>query len=113
MMKPHKLQKELDLLKRAFEAAEQATQNYLNEHPNDWYPCGFAWVKIRPARGRLVSALKEQQIGRTNEFEGGYDVWNPSNNSTQAMYAKEAGALAFAKVLREDGIKCSTHTRVD
>lgn len=97
----------------AFEAAAVATQKYLDENPGQWYPCGFAWVKIKPARGKLVSYLKEEKLGRTDEFEGGFSVWNPSGNHTQWMDAKRAGAVAFAEVLKKHGINAFAQTRID
>jgi hypothetical protein len=87
----------------AFEAASLATAKTIKDNPDVWYPCGFAWVKIRPARGAFVNYLKEKQIGRLSDM-GGWDIWNPSNNATQWMTAKEEGARAFAKVLREHNI---------
>jgi hypothetical protein len=40
-------------------------------------------------------------------------VWNPSGNHTQDMYAKEAGAEAYAEVLNANGIKAYVDTRMD
>jgi hypothetical protein len=97
----------------AQEAAALATQTYLDENGGDNYPCGFAWVNIKPARGPLVKLLKEKKIGRTDDYYGGYSIWNPSGNSCQNMYAKEAGARAFAGKIKELGIKISVNTRLD
>lgn len=96
----------------AFSAATNAAAKMIKDNPDVWYPCGFAWCKIRPARGAFVNYLKEKQIGRLSDG-GGWDIWNPSNNSTQWMPAKEEGARAFAKVLREHNIKCTAHSRMD
>lgn len=73
--------------------------------------CGFAWVKIRPARGKFVNWLKENGIGRTNSFEGGYDIWISAYN--QSMQKKETYACAFAKVLVANGIKAYGQSRMD
>lgn len=101
-----------EISKNAFNAAKLATKKYLQENPH-WYPCGFAWVRIRPARGKFVAYLKEQKLGSVDGYEGGFVVYNPSNDSTQAMYAKLAGAQAFAEVLRANGIKASAESRID
>lgn len=93
--------------------ARAATQKYLDEHPGEWYPCGFAWVNIKPARGPLVKMLKALQIGSTDSYNGGYTVWNPSDNPTQSMEAKAAGARAFAKVLVDAGFNATIGTRID
>ena len=100
-MKPHKLQAEFDIIKEACEAAAAAAKKMIDDNPTQWYPCGFSWVKIRPARGRLIEALKELQLGRTDDFEGGFQVYNPSKNHTQWMDAKMAGSRAFVEVLKK------------
>lgn len=101
------------ILNEARAAAHEAAASHIDKHPNTWYPCGFAWVNIKPARGKLVDLLKLMGMGYTDTFLGGYTVWNPSENSTQWMDAKEEGAKAFAFVLRTHGIKCSVGTRMD
>jgi hypothetical protein len=82
------------IIDEAFAAASVATTNYLASAVSE-YPCGFAWVNIRPARGPLVAALKELQLGRTDDYQGGFSVRNPSKNCTQSMDATQAGAVAF------------------
>jgi hypothetical protein len=100
-MKPKNYSIENAVLDEAFDAAAAATIRYLNSHPDQWYPCGFSWVKIKPARGRLVEALKEQGLGKTDEFEGGFQVYNPGKNFTQCMDAKYEGSKAFVEVLKK------------
>jgi len=99
----------------AFDAAARATDEYDKTH--DWFPCGFAWVKIRPARGPLVKYLVDHKLGWVDTFSGGLTVYNPSGSSTQSMNAKIQGAKAFAKVLQESGIlgKCDVkvESRID
>lgn len=73
--------------------------------------CGFAWVKIRPARGNFVRWLKEKKIGRANSFEGSYDIWISDYN--QSMQKKEVYADAFARVLVKKGIKAYCQSRMD
>jgi hypothetical protein len=97
----YKYQKELDVFREAELAAETATQQMIDENPGTWYPCGFSWVKIRPARGRFVEMCKQQDVGRTDDFEGGFQIYNPSHNSTQWMDAKMAGSRAFVAVLKK------------
>lgn len=100
------------ILTEAHSAAVAATAATVNANPDQWYPCGFAWVRIRPARGAFVNFLKEVGAGYTSE-EGGYVVYNPSNNVTQRMDAKMVGAEAFAKVLRDAGINARAECRMD
>lgn len=73
--------------------------------------CGFAWVNISPARGKFVAFLKAQGIGRTNSYEGGYDI--SVREFGQSLERKEAYARAFADVLRENGIKAYACSRMD
>lgn len=98
---------------KATEAAVAATAKYLADHPNDWFPCGFAWVTITPARGKFVNYLKSIKAGSKSYYRGGWQLWNPSNHATQCMEAKVAGANAYAKVLMESGIKCYADSRMD
>lgn len=112
-MKPYKYQKELDLYNEAVIAAAEAANKMITENGEQWYPCGFAWVKIKPARGRFVSMLKDMNIGRTDTFGGGYSIWNPSGHHTQWMDAKYAGAKAFAEVLKKNGIQATACERMD
>lgn len=106
---------ELDVLAKATRAAQVATAKAIEDNPTVWYPCGFAWVKIRPARGRFVSMCKDQNIGRTDDFEGGYVIYNPSGNSTQWMDAKAEGCRAFVEVMKSHfpEMKISVQTRMD
>jgi hypothetical protein len=73
--------------------------------------CGFAWVKIRPARGKFVKWLKDNRIGRPNSFEGGYDISISDYN--QSLQKKETYATAFAKVLVSKGINAYSQSRMD
>lgn len=100
------------LLIEAFSAAEKATDKHIADNPDVWYPCGFAWVTIKPARGPLVKYLKERKIG-DKAYEGGWTIYNPSKNLTQWMDAKYEGAKAFAKVLTSAGYKCHACSRID
>ena len=103
---------EKEVILKAVSAAQQAAQAHIDANPGVWYPCGFAWVKIRPARGRWITALRELGIG-DKAYDGGYMVYNPSNNHTQWMDAKEVGARAFADALKAHGVSASVGTRID
>lgn len=98
----------------AMEKAAEATQAYLDAHPDQWYPCGFAWVNIRPARGALAKVLKDRKLASPGVY-GGLMVYNPSKNNTQCMDAKEAGARAFVDFMKPlyPTYKISVGTRID
>ena len=101
------------IIEEGLRVAAIAAQAEIDRNPGVWYPCGFAWVKIRPARGIFVKVMKEMGIGRVDEYEGGFSVWNPSQNSTQWMDAKIEGARAFANHLQKHGVKASAYSRMD
>lgn len=73
--------------------------------------CGFAWIKISPARGKFVQWLKQNKIGSTSTYEGGYTIW--CHEFGQSLTRKEAFVQAFAKVLREYGINAYGQSRID
>lgn len=73
--------------------------------------CGFAWVKITPARGAFVTYLKKSGIGRINSYEGGYDI--SVRGYGQSVTRKEEYARAFAGVLQSYGINAYGQSRLD
>jgi hypothetical protein len=97
----------------AFLAAQTAAEAHVNANPGVWYPCGFSWVRFKPARGPIVAHLKSINIGYTDEYNGGYAVYNPSQNPTQWMDAKMVGSRAFADVMKKYGIACQAEERID
>jgi hypothetical protein len=99
-MPAYKYANELAAYTVARQAAVLAAAKLIEENPGQWYPCGFSWVKIRPAKGRFVAMMKDQDIGRTG-MEGGYDIYNPSGNATQWMDAKLAGSKAFVDAIKK------------
>ena len=101
-----------EVVNLALAEASMATDKYLVANPDSWYPCGFASVKIKPARGKLVSYLKAHGIGSVS-YSGGYQIWNPSGSYTQSMNAKVQGADAFVKVLADNGFNAYTEYRLD
>jgi hypothetical protein len=98
------------VIDEALAASDVAISKYLAENKN-WYPCGFAWVKISPARGPLVGALKARNLGRVDSYAGGFSIGVRS--MTQAMLAKEEGCYAMTKVFEKYGVNCSVQTRID
>lgn len=109
-----KYEAEVELFKKASQAARDACNKKLADNPGVWYPCGFAWVVIRPARGKFVKMLKDhdEPIGHP-AYGGGYMIWNPAQSATQWKDALLAGANAFAQVLTEAGLSCTSESRDD
>ena len=92
-------------------AAAKATANWISAH-GDRDCCGFAWVTVREKGStKLGRALKS--VGFKPAYGGGLQLWNPSGNSTQSITAKEEGADAYAKVLKQYGVDAYSGSRMD
>ena len=77
--------------------------------------CGMAWVTIRPARGALVTWLKQKGIGRIGYY-GGWEVrsWQfGAGRYSQSYERAYAAADAAARVLASYGIKAYADGRLD
>lgn len=95
----------------ATSAAQRAEAEFRDRHGEPGY-CGFAWVKVsEKASTKLGRALKT--VGFRKSYNGGLDLWNPGGSGTQSMDIKEAGAEAYAEVLREFGINAYACSRAD
>lgn len=99
------------IVEQAFEAARNAEAEFRGKHGEPFY-CGFAWVNGKPGNSKLAKHLKAK-YGAHKSYYGGIDVWNPGGSMTQSMDIKEAGASAFAKVLREHGFHAYMSSRAD
>jgi len=92
-------------------AAERAEAEFRAKHGEPGY-CGFAWVHVsEKASTKLGRALKN--VGFRKEYGGGLSLWNPGGSFTQSMDIKEAGAQAYADVLRQHGIDAYMSSRAD
>jgi hypothetical protein len=98
-------------------AAKLAVEQFVSRHGEPMY-CGFANVKIRPARGKFVDFLKKVGIG-SNAYRGGwyisyYDIMSDHKwCHTQSMDIKEHGCDAFAEVLNKYGMDAHMESRAD
>ena len=81
--------------------------------------CGFAWVNIRPTnKGNTKAGKEERKVLRAMGFEldwtgKEFQWWNPSGLGVQNIDAKEAGAMAAARVLRDYGFDAYAGSRLD
>ena len=79
--------------------------------------CGFAWVDVYPKNKGNTRAGKEERkllesFGfRKNDYAKTYQLWVSAYN--QSMQKKEAYARAYADVLRENGLKAYSGSRLD
>ena len=107
-----------DMFIDAKKACLKAVDDFVAKHGEPMY-CGFANVKIYPARGRLVKFLKDLGIG-DNGYKGGwrisyYDLMPKGHRygHTQSMDIKEEGCSAFAHALEKYGIEAYMESRAD
>ena len=94
-------------------AARKATQDFLDAN-GDRDCCGFAWVTVY-TDGRSKMGRSLMKAGFKKEYgQPGLQMWNPSGHRTQALTAKEVGAEAAARVLRERlGVEAYSNSRMD
>jgi hypothetical protein len=72
--------------------------------------CGFAWVNVKPATQPFAKWAKKAGLARPSYY-GGYDI--SVREFGQSMTTKEAYAHAYAKVLRDNGVKAYPNSRMD
>ena len=63
--------------------------------------CGFAWVNVWGVRSNSKLGKALQSAGFRKDYTGSLQLWNPSGHCTQSISVKEAGADAYAQVLKE------------
>ena len=62
--------------------------------------CGFAWVNVYGVRSNSKLGKWLQAAGFRKDYTGSLQLWNPSGHITQSISVKEAGAEAYAEVLK-------------
>ena len=107
-----------DMFLNARKIAIKTVDDFVAKHGEPMY-CGFANVKVYPARGRFVSFMKKADIGSSG-YKGGwrisyYDIMPKSHqySHTQSMDIKEVGCDAFADALEKYGIDAFMESRAD
>ncbi len=89
-----------DACNEAAMAARTAAKAFYQQH-GDRDACGFAWVNVWGVRSnsKIGKALLAQ--GFRKDYTGSLCIWNPSGYPTQSISILEAGAEAYAQVLKE------------
>jgi hypothetical protein len=62
--------------------------------------CGFAWVNVYGVRSNSKLGKALISFGFRKDYTGSLQIWNPSGHGTQSISVKEAGAYAYAEVLK-------------
>ncbi len=76
-------------------AAKEALAKY-----GDRDACGFAWVNVYKVRSNSKLGKALQAAGFRKDYTGALCLWNPSKAGVQSVGILEAGAEAYAEVLR-------------
>jgi hypothetical protein len=90
-----------DACNEAAMAARTAAKQAMVALGGDRGACGFAWVNVWGVRSnsKLGNALKA--AGFRKDYTGALSLWNPSKAAVQSLDILEAGAYAYAEVLKE------------
>jgi hypothetical protein len=103
----------VDIHKEATEAAKKAADEMLARFGGDRLMCGFAWVNVTGVKLSTKLGKEFAKCGFTKSYHGGIDLWNPSGSPVQNIDIKEAGAGAYAEVLRKHGFSAYPMSRLD
>ena len=100
----------------AYAAADQYFQTQLGGV--DRYACGFAWVNIYRYNGKKIDGRTKigrmlQAAGVRKDWQGVFQIWNPSKYGCQNVDTLEAGAQAAADVFRKYGFEAYAGSRLD
>jgi hypothetical protein len=94
-----------ELVQDACNAAEMAARVAAKEahlkYGGDRGACGFAWVNVYGVRSNSRLGKTLQSFGFRKDYTGALCLWNPSKAPVQSIDILEAGADAYAKVLRD------------
>ena len=89
-----------DACNEAAQQARTAAKAFQAQH-GDRDCCGFAWVNVWGVRSNSKVGTALQAAGFRKDYTGSLQLWNPSKFPTQSLNILEAGAEAYAQVLRD------------
>jgi len=104
-----------DIVFEAKMVANHKAKEYINNvlKGEDKFPCGFDWVEIFGIKGNTKLGKAMKAAGLEKNYNGAYNIWNPSNVNFQNVDCKEAGAEAAAEVLKKYGFTAYAGSRLD
>lgn len=109
-----------DVVAQAVQEAKNAAADYFENQLGgvDQYACGFAWVNIWGYEGKKIRANSKmgkalQALGFRKNYDGAFQMWNPSKFPCQNVDTLEAGAYAAARVLKSAGFEAYAGSRLD
>ena len=80
--------------------ARAAARDFFEKH-GDRDACGFAWVNIYGVRSNSKLGKCLAAAGFRKDYSGALCLWTPSGFPTQSISILEAGADAYAQVLKD------------
>ena len=89
-----------DATNEAAQQARTAAKEMIAKY-GDRGACGFAWVNVYGVRSNSKLGKWLQAAGFRKDYTGSLQLWNPSKFPTQSLNILEAGAEAYAQVLRD------------
>ena len=89
-----------DAVNEAGMQARTAAKAFLQKH-GDRDACGFAWVDVYGVRSNSKLGKWLAAAGFRKSYTGSLQLWNPSGFPTQSISILEAGAEAYAEVLKQ------------
>ena len=89
-----------DALNEAAMAARTAAKETYAALGGDRGACGFAWVNVWGVRKNSKLGQALQAAGFRKDYSGALNLWNPSKAGVQSLDILEAGAYAYAEVLK-------------
>ena len=89
-----------DALNEAGIQARTAAKEFLAKN-GDRDACGFAYVNVYGIRSNSKLGKALQSAGFRKDHTGSLKLWNPSKAGVQSFNVLEAGAVAYACVLKE------------
>jgi hypothetical protein len=89
-----------DACNEAAQQARTAAKEFLQKH-GDRDACGFAWVNVWGVRSNSKLGKALQAAGFRKDYTGSLQLWNPGKAAAQSLDILEAGAYAYAEVLKQ------------
>ena len=80
--------------------ARTACKQTLAAMGGDRGACGFAWVNVWGVRSNSKLGKALQAAGFRKDYTGSLQLWNPGKAAAQSIDVLEAGAYAYAEVLK-------------
>ena len=99
---------------KLYQEAHQDALNHTietNGENTNVFPCGFAWINIKPANSAFSKWLLEKGHARKDSYLKGITIW--VGQFDQSYYHKTSYAYRLANNFIAHGIKAVPNSRMD